>query len=142
MKTQKIKFVTGSVRFDNVNLNPKESSLNEDINFKYKLSIVIEKTNLKEIEQIQKVVEELTKDTSTKKNIGLYKGNDPDCLYLNVVSNERPGIVDIDLNPISDVSEIYNGCIGRVSVTAFTYEYSGQLGVTFGLNSIQKLDDR
>jgi len=141
MKSQKIKFVTGPVLFGYVHLDPKELPLIEGASYKYCMSVVIKKSNLEEIERINKTVETLKKGLPIKAKGGLKEGEDPDCLYLNVVSAEKPGMVDLDLNPILDAGEIYSGCTGRVSVTAYTYHLSKQTGVAFGLNNIQKLGD-
>ncbi len=62
-------------------------------------------------------------------------------LYMSVSSKTRPGIVDGDVQPILDSTEVYSGCYARVSINAFPYAVSGKKGVSFGLNHIQKLDD-
>jgi hypothetical protein len=62
-------------------------------------------------------------------------------LYLSVSSKERPGVVDRNVQPILDSTEIYSGCYGRVSLGAFAYNTKGNKGVSFGLNHIQKLAD-
>ena len=141
MKSQKIKFVTGPVLLECVHLDSKGQALIEGAPFKYCMSVVIKKSNLEEIEQINKVVEMLKKDLPIEAKVDLKEGNNPDYLYLNVVSTDKPGMVDEDLNPILDPGENYNGCTGRVSITAYTYQLSGQTGVAFGLNNIQKLRD-
>jgi hypothetical protein len=60
---------------------------------------------------------------------------------LNVSAVNKPGIVDRNLQPILDSTEIYSGMYARVSVNAFPYNYQGKIGVTFGLNHVQKLAD-
>lgn len=61
--------------------------------------------------------------------------------YLSVSSKTRPGIVDRDVQPILDSTEVYSGCYARVSLNAFPYSVSGKKGVSFGLNHVQKLAD-
>lgn len=141
MKSHKIKVVTGPVRFEYVRLDTSEPPLIEGRPFKYCISVVIDKSNLVEIERITKVVEMLKKDLPLNARGGLIEGKEPDCQYLNAVNKERPAIVDADLNPILDITEIYSGCTGRVSLTAYTYQLSELSGVAFGLNSILKLAD-
>jgi hypothetical protein len=51
----------------------------------------------------------------------------------------KPGIVDKNVEPILDRSEVYSGVYARVSVTAFTYDFQGKKGVSFGLNNVQIL---
>jgi hypothetical protein len=60
---------------------------------------------------------------------------------MSVSSKTRPGIVDADVNPILDSTEVYSGCFARVSINAFAYSNSGNKGVSFGLNHIQKIAD-
>lgn len=66
-----------------------------------------------------------------------YEGN----LFLTVSSKTRPGIVDADVNPILDSTEVYSGCYARVSINAFPFSQQGNKGASFGLNHVQKLAD-
>jgi hypothetical protein len=61
--------------------------------------------------------------------------------YMSVSSKTKPGIVDQDVQPILDSTEVYSGCYARVSLNAFPYSNSGKKGVSFGLNHVQKLAD-
>jgi len=61
--------------------------------------------------------------------------------YMSISSKTRPGIVDKDVQPILDSSEVYSGCYARVQMNAYPYNYQGKLGVSFGLNHIQKIAD-
>jgi hypothetical protein len=63
------------------------------------------------------------------------------CYFLNAKSNQKPAIVDINLNPILDKDELYSGCYGRVSINFFPYAVSGSSGIGVGLNNIQKVAD-
>lgn len=62
-------------------------------------------------------------------------------LYMTVSAVTRPGIVDQSVQPIMDSSEVYSGCYARASLNAFPYSVSGNKGVSFGLNHIQKMGD-
>lgn len=62
-------------------------------------------------------------------------------MFMSVSSKTKPGIVDRDVQPILDSTEIYSGCYARVSINAFPYNVSGNRGVSFGLNHVQKLED-
>lgn len=53
----------------------------------------------------------------------------------------KPGVVDRDKNEILDQSEVYSGCYGRLALTAYGYNVSGNRGISFGLNHVQKLAD-
>jgi hypothetical protein len=62
-------------------------------------------------------------------------------LFMSVSSKTKPGIVDANVQPILDSTEVYSGCYARVSINAFPYAVSGKKGVSFGLNHVQKLAD-
>lgn len=66
-----------------------------------------------------------------------YKGH----WYVNATSRDRPGIVDQNVQPILDSTEVYSGCYARVSLNAFAFNTSGNRGVSFGLNHVQKVAD-
>lgn len=63
------------------------------------------------------------------------------CIFINVTSKQKPGVVDESLQPIIEAGGIYAGCYVRASVRAYAYEKAGNRGVAFGLNNIQKLRD-
>ena len=76
------------------------------------------------------------------------KGYPEGTIFMNVRTNNKPGVVsnrqDPDTKrpiPITDESEIYPGCYGRASLTAFAYDTAGNKGVSFALNNFQKLRD-
>ena len=60
---------------------------------------------------------------------------------MSVSSKAQPGIVDRDKMPVLDASEVYSGCFVRVALGAFAYNNSGNKGISFGLNHVQKLRD-
>ncbi|MCC6489104.1 MAG: DUF2815 family protein [Candidatus Hydrogenedentes bacterium] len=66
-----------------------------------------------------------------------YKGG----VFITAKSKTRPGIVDADLQAITDPMDFYPGCICRASVTAWPFDKKGSKGVTFLLNNIQKVKD-
>lgn len=56
-------------------------------------------------------------------------------------TNQKPGIVDRNTQPILDEMDFYSGCKCRASVYAFAYDQQGSKGVSFLLNNLQKLAD-
>ena len=62
-------------------------------------------------------------------------------LYMSVSAKTKPGIVDLDVKPILDSTEVYSGCYVRASINAYPYLYMGKKGVSFGLNHIQLVED-
>lgn len=62
--------------------------------------------------------------------------------HLSVSSKNKPGVVDRDVQPILDQSQIYAGCYVRAALNAAPYSHpQGGKGVTFFLNHIQKWED-
>lgn len=52
-----------------------------------------------------------------------------------------PEIVDVNMNPIINQSEIYSGIYARVNVNFFPYMFGGKKGIGCGLGPVQKLAD-
>ena len=61
--------------------------------------------------------------------------------FVNANSRQAPQVVDRQVQPILDQSEVYSGCYGRVSVTFYAYNSNGNKGVAAGLGNVQKLRD-
>ena len=64
-----------------------------------------------------------------------------DSYFINANSRTKPGIVDRNVEPIIDMTEIYSGCYGRVSMVFYAYNVNGNKGIAAGLQNIQKLED-
>lgn len=154
-KLVKIKFVTGLVRFAHVHLY-KPISLIKDIDPKYTLTIIISKSETAEIKRIKATYKEVIKSNdeffalhplikkySNLKDGDRKEGNPAlkDSYYLSASSIEMPGVVDLELSPIIDANEIYDGCYGRVSITFYPYATSAGGGIAIALNNVQKLRD-
>ncbi|MCI6276156.1 MAG: DUF2815 family protein, partial [Clostridium sp.] len=56
-------------------------------------------------------------------------------------SKNKPGIVDKDVQPILDQSEVYSGCYARLTLNFYAYAASGNKGIAAGLGNVQKLED-
>lgn len=56
-------------------------------------------------------------------------------------SKNPPQVVDAQLNPIINQSDVYSGMYARVSVDFFPYAVSGKKGIGCGLGNVQKLAD-
>jgi len=152
------KVVTGKIRMSYVYLFAPRA-VEEGEAPKYSLSVLIPKSDVKTLNAIKAAV-------NAAKEIGktsLWNGKIPPGLklplrdgdadrpdspeyvgqyFFNAKSNNKPGIVDIDINPILNQAEIYSGCYGRVSVNFYPYNHpKGGKGVAAGLNNVQKLED-
>lgn len=62
-------------------------------------------------------------------------------IFLNLKSEQKPGVVDENVQDIIDPSKLYSGCWLRATVNAYAYDNKGNAGVAFGLNNIQKMKD-
>ena len=153
-KTVKTKFVTGKVRFSYAHVFQPAETPNGTM--KYSVSILIPKTDKDTVARFNKAFEDTKaanasvwggtvpkmlkgglRDGDAEKDDATYAGH----YFINANSNEKPGVVDADLNPILDPSEFYSGCYGRASITLYAYDTSGSKGIAAGLNNVQKLED-
>ena len=150
-----IKVVTGKVRFSYAHVFEPQAA-QEGGTPKYSVSIIISKSDKETIDKINKAFEEAKEEYkaiwggSIPKVLkgGLRDGDsekdDPayaNSYFINANSQQKPGVVDADLNPILDKSEFYSGCYGRVSLSFYGYNSNGSKGIGCGLNNVQKLED-
>ena len=63
------------------------------------------------------------------------------CYVVTASTKQRPGIVDVNVQPIIDENEVYSGMYGRATVRFFAYASNGKKGIGCGLNNVQKLGD-
>jgi hypothetical protein len=78
------------------------------------------------------------RDGDEKSDLTGYTGT----IYVNANSKQRPGCVDNRLTPIvEEDNTFYAGCYARATLIAFAYDTSGNRGVSFSLQNIQKLRD-
>jgi len=68
-----------------------------------------------------------------------YKGH----WAIKAISSEdqKPGLVDQNVQPILEQSKFYPGCYGRAYVFARVWEFGGKYGVHFILDHVQKTRD-
>lgn len=144
------KVVTGKVRFSYLHVF-RPHAVTEGQEPKYSVCLLIPKSDTVTKKKIEDAVTAaVAAKWPNKKPSGIrlplrdgdaeekgesYKG----CWFVNVSSKDKPGVVDADLNPILDPTELVSGDYGRASINAFAYDQAGNKGVSFGLNNIQKL---
>jgi hypothetical protein len=150
------KLVTGKVRLSYVNIF-EPSSISEDQEKKYNVSIIIPKSDKVGVEKAKAAIAAALKAGEVKfggKIPAVYKNplrdgdaerpDDPAyaaSFFINANSFKKPAVVDADINPVLDKEEVYSGCYGRVVVNFYAFNVSGNKGVAAGLNSVQKLAD-
>jgi hypothetical protein len=124
---------------------------------KYSVSAIIPKSDTKTIKAIQDAIEQAKQDSIAKwggkipanLHTPLRDGdidraedeNYKNSYFFNANSRQAPQVVDCNVQPIIDQSEVYSGCYGRISVTFYGYNSNGNRGVAAGLGNIQKLKD-
>lgn len=154
------KVVTGKVRLSYVNLFEPRAS-DDDETPKYSCVVLIPKSDTATLEKLRAAQEAALEKgkgkfdgkVPAKWHSTIRDGDDPEeadiernpeyvgHMFMNVSSKTRPGIVDAQVAPILDRTELYSGVYARVSLGAFAYNYKGKKGVSFGLNHVQKIAD-
>lgn len=129
---------------------------------KYSVSLIIPKTDTKTVEDVKSAIKAAYEEGESK-----LKGNAKTCPALEAIKNplrdgdlERPddeayknayfinansptapGVVDINLQPIIERSEVYSGVYGRASISFYAFNSNGNRGIACGLNNLQKIKD-
>lgn len=153
------KVVTGKVRLSYVHLFEPYSN-QDDQEPKYSCVLLIPKSDKATLKKLRAAIEAAAEAGKNTKFNGKIPPNlkttlrdgdeDGDLernpeyeghMFMSVNSKTRPGIVDKDVNPILDSTEVYSGCYARVVIRAFAFDQAGNKGVSFGLNAVQKLAD-
>ena len=60
---------------------------------------------------------------------------------MTASSKQRPELVDRNLQPIIDATEVYSGMYARVCINFFAYANNGRKGIGCGLGPVQKTRD-
>lgn len=147
------KVTTGKVRLSYTHLfEPHAIEGNEP---KYSTSVLIPKTDKETLTAIKEAVEQVKAESKGKwggkvppnlktplrdgdaerPDDEAYKG----CYFLNANSKNKPGVVDANVQPVLDATEVYSGCYGRLTLNFYAYSASGNKGVACGLGNVQKL---
>lgn len=158
-KPSETKVVTGKCRLSYVHLFEPYSS-DEDEPGKYSVTLLVPKSDKDTMRKLRAAEKAAAEAGAASKFNGkvpanlasvIHDGDEEADLeknpeyegmwYMSVSSKSKPGIVDQDVNPILDSTEVYSGCWARASINAFAYNSKGKKGVSFGLNHIQKMAD-
>lgn len=157
MSTQNpTRIITGEVRLSYVNVFEAKSI--QGGKPKYSVSLIIPKSDTTTLNAIEKAI-----DAAIDAGIGKFGGKRPNkaalklplrdgdierddeayagAMFVNANSTTPPQVVDADVQPILDASEVYSGCYARVSISFYAFNTNGNKGVACGLGNIQKLRD-
>lgn len=148
------------VRLSYANLFTPRSSAPDGSNPRYSAALLIPKTDTALKKQLDEAVDAARKAAAAK---GIQNANSlkspihdgdgekpnggaygPECKgmwVLNASSKRRPGIVDRNLQPIIDQTEIYSGVWANVDINFFGFNVPGNKGIACGLNNVQKVRD-
>lgn len=159
MSTEKLptQIVIGPVRFSYLNVW-EAAAMQEGDKEKYSASLIIKKSDKKNIAIIEKAIEaakELGKTNAFKGKIpksleiSFYDGDEKkpddeaynDAMYISAKSNNRPGLVDKKVQPILDQDELKSGDYGFASLNFYPYNFKGKMGIACGLNHLMKTKD-
>jgi hypothetical protein len=156
-RTNPTKVITGIVRLSYANVwEPK--SINGGTE-KYSVSLIIPKSDTKTLNAINEAV-----DAAIEEGKGKFGGKIPnkaalklplrdgdidrpddeayaDSYFINANSITPPQVVDKNVNPVLDRSEVYSGVYGRVSVSFYAFNSNGNKGIACGLGNVQKVRD-
>jgi len=124
---------------------------------KYSISAVISKDDKETIRNIENAIEYVKENSvdkwggkiPNKLHLPLHDGDEdkPDnpiyknSYFINAKSKEAPQVVDKNVLPILDQTEVYSGCYGNVSIIFYPYSYGGSKGIAAWLGNIQKTHD-
>lgn len=147
------KITFGEVRFSYMRVFEPAPENSMDAG-KYSVSILIDKKDKKSLDCIQKAIGECLKehanvlgtkgawrsplrDGDKERDDENYKGH----YFITARSQNKPGIVDRNRQPILDKSEFKSGDYGYVNVSFFAYNNAGNKGIGCSLNHIMKSRD-
>lgn len=147
------KVTTGKVRLSYAHLF--EAHAIEGNEPKFSVSVIIPKTDTETLKAIKEAVNE-AKEQGKGKFGGKIPANlktplrdgdteRPDdeayvnCYFLNASSKNKPGVVDQNVQPVLDATEVYSGCYGRLTLNFYPFSASGNKGIAAGLGNVQKL---
>ncbi|WP_138090888.1 DUF2815 family protein [Halalkalibacterium halodurans] len=158
---QSTNVTTGEVRLSYVNLfQPRANQPGQEP--KYSTTILIPKSDTATMQRIQAAIAAAVE----KGKAGVWNGAAPaqprtpihdgdgvrpngepfgeECKghwVLTASSKQQQAIVDEQLNPIINQTDVYSGMYGRVNLNFFPYSNSGNKGIGAGLGPVQKTRD-
>jgi|SRR5690625_512820 len=129
---------------------------------KFSVSLIIPKSDTRTLDKIKAAIEAAYKEGEAKlkgngrsvpalsaiktplRDGDLERPDDEayaDSYFVNANSATAPGVVDANLDPIIERSEVYSGVYGRASINFYAFNSNGNKGIACGLNNLQKIKD-
>jgi hypothetical protein len=150
---------TGRCRGSYVSIfRPRMNTLANPPKEEFSMTLLIPKTDTKTVSKLREAIKQAIakkwgdkppaglklplRDGDTEREDEAYKGH----FFLNVKSNERPGIVDATRAEVLDTKAFVSGDYCVAALTAFAYETRNtqniviSKGVSFGLNHVMVLE--
>lgn len=149
------KVVTGKARLSYAHIH-EPRAVEEGGEKKYSASLLIPKSDTETLGKVKAAIDAALAAGKAKHGAGFKMKESPlkdgdierpddkayeGMMYLSASSKVKPIMLDKDRNPIHDAREIYSGAWVRASINAFAFNKSANKGVSFGLNSMQKIAD-
>jgi hypothetical protein len=143
-KQNHTKVVTGVVRLSYANIWEPKAPLNGG-DARYSCSLIIPKSDTETVDAINRAI-----DCAIQEGAGKFGGKIPNraslklplrdgdveredeaykgCWFINANSKTAPQVVDRQVRPILDRSEIYSGVYARVSISLYAFSVNGNKG--------------
>ncbi|MCF8566878.1 DUF2815 family protein [Alicyclobacillus tolerans] len=155
--------VTGKVRLSFVHLTSPYARNGQEP--KYSATLLIPKSDVATKQRMDAAVNAAIQEGVEKRwngvrppqiSIPIYDGDGvkpsdglpfgPECkghwvLTASSKADRKPEIVDLQLNPILNATDVYSGMYAHVSIRFFAYFSSGKKGIGCGLGNVQKVAD-
>lgn len=151
--------VTGEVRFSYLHVF-QPHAVEQGQQEKYSVSLLIPKNDVNTLNKIKQAIENAKvagkskiagKNGQIPANVKMpIRDGDTDRpdnpeyaghYFVNASSTFKPGVVDQNVNPIIDSTELYSGCYGRADINFYAFNSNGNKGIACGLNNLQKTRD-
>lgn len=150
---------TGKVRASFVHVFQPQAPLGGG-EAKYSITLLIPKSDQATLNQLYAAIEAAKQDGVSKAFKGvmpaqlatpIYDGDGPrpngdpfgeechGCMVLRASSKDQPSVVDLNIQPIINPSDMYSGCYVRANINFYAYNSNGNRGIGCGLNSVQKV---
>lgn len=161
MTMESTNVTTGQVRLSFVNLfTPRANQPGQEP--KYSTTILIPKSDTATMQRIQAAIEAAIQKgvagvwggaRPAQPRTPIHDGDGarpngeafgPECKghwVLTASSKQQQAVVDLNMNPIINQTEVYSGMYARVNINFFAYSNSGNKGIGAGLGPVQKVAD-